>query len=109
MARTESVIFGIQGTQMRIERPYDRSRLRLGSLVYVRFSDQDDAAQFSPEPTDGSIPYWVRWIATSEWYVELVPRFELRPEFAERVHKELEGYLTGDEISRAIAKFVGMV
>jgi hypothetical protein len=109
MACLESVIFGLLGKSIRVQRLYDRSRLRLGSLVYVRPSAQEDGTEFSPEWSDGSIPYWVRWIATSEWYVELIPRFELRAEFAERVHKEVEGYLSRTEVNDAIAKFVGLV
>ncbi|SPE45521.1 hypothetical protein SBA7_880013 [Candidatus Sulfotelmatobacter sp. SbA7] len=108
MARLEPVFFGVRGKE-RVKRLYDRSQLKLGSRVYVRFSDQGDASDFSPSQIAESIPHWVRWIATSEWYAELVPRFELRPEFAERIYKELEGYLGRTDIDAAVAKFVGMV
>lgn len=109
MACLEPVIFGLLGRSIRVQRLYDRAKLRLGSLVYVRLSAQEDGTEFSPEFSDGSIPYWVRWIATSEWYVELIPRFELRAEFAERAHKEVEDYLNRTEVNNAIAKFVGLV
>lgn len=107
MSHLEPVIFGIQGR--RVERLYDRNLLKLGSPVYVRLADREDAIEVSPHPFDGSTPHWVRWIATSEWWVELVSRFELKPDFAERIHKEVEEYLSRDEINRAIANFVGMV
>ena len=90
MACLEPVIFGLLGRSIRVQRLYDRAKLRLGSLVYVRLSAQEDGTEFSPEFSDGSIPCWVRWIATSEWYVELVPRFELRPEFAKEFTKKLK-------------------
>ena len=99
MAQLEPVIFGIRGREMREERLYDRSHLKLGSMVHVRVRSQDERMEFSPDQIEGSTPYWVRWIATSEWYVELVPRFELRPEFAERVHKEVEAYLSRAEVN----------
>jgi hypothetical protein len=105
----EPVISGILSKEIRLKRLYDRTKLRLGSVIYVRFSNQKDATEFSPEQSAGSIPYWVRWIADSEWYVELIPQFDLRPEFAERVHKEVQEHLGKAEVNAAIAKFVGMI
>ena len=48
MACLEPVIFGLLGRSIRVQRLYDRAKLRLGSLVYVRLSAQEDGTEFSP-------------------------------------------------------------
>jgi hypothetical protein len=107
MARVETVIFRLWDREGRFEQLYDRTRLKLGSPVYVRFSDQNQPTEFSAEKAVGTVPYWVHW--TSEWSVVLVPQYELRPEFAKRLHNELEGYLSSHEIDGVIKTFVGRV
>jgi hypothetical protein len=112
MAQLEKVIFGVKGMsgeRLSEERQYDRSSLRLGSKVYVRFPTQDERIEFSPNETESSIPHWVEWIAPSDWSIALVSQFELRQEYIERVQKEVEGHIDPKEAKDAITKFAGMI
>ncbi|HJQ85686.1 MAG TPA: hypothetical protein VKA21_16480, partial [Candidatus Binatia bacterium] len=67
---SERVFFGGVGKE-RVEYVYDRSRLRLGTPVYVSFDGAGMPTSFSPEPVEGSQEYYVGWISPSEWYVPL--------------------------------------
>jgi len=102
-----SVTFGIEGK--RVLTQYDRDQLRLGSIVYVRFSSEKEPVAFSQRSSEGTIAYAVRWIAPSEWHVELVPEFRLRPEFAQRVHDEIGEYISRNQIDAALTAFASRV
>jgi len=107
MASLDRVIFGIEGK--RVETLYDRSHLKLGAIVYVKFSETPEPVAFSFQPSKGAAKYTVTWIATSEWYVEITRQFTLRPNFAERLQKEAGDYISRAEIDVALNIFVETV
>lgn len=99
----ESVIFGID--KHRVQILFDRSRLSLGSIIYVEFSSSGEPVAFYLEKAEGRIPYWVRWISGSEWYVELIKEFQLRPEFVKRVEDVVGEFISHDEINTTLKAF----
>jgi len=107
MANLQTITFGIHG--QRIESLYDWHKLKPGAIVYVRFSEGQEPAAFSPQWSQEAVEYGVTRISKSEWYVEIVPQFKLRPNFAQRVQDEIGGYISRAEIDAALDKFVSMV
>jgi len=104
---TRLVTFEINGKK--ISTQYDRTKLRLGTIVFVRFSEGKEPIAISPQSSDGTVPYAVRWIAPSTWHVELVSEFKVRPEFAKRVEDEIGEYITRREIDTALTVFSNRV
>lgn len=103
----DSVIF--QTGNYRTTVRFDRSQLKLGSIVYVKFSETGEPTAFSMEPSENSVAYAVHWIATSEWWVELIGCFQVRPEFAERIQIVTGEFITREKIDAAIKIFASRV
>lgn len=95
----EPVIFGVRNR--RIHANYDRTALRLGAIVHVTFDQAGDPTSFTPEPTEGSVPHCVTWIAPSEWYVPL-DVVAVDDHFRNRVHSALNGYLSPDDVDAGL-------
>lgn len=103
----ERVIFGIANE--RIESLYDRSQLKLGSKVYVHFSQDRKPVSFSPRPSHDVHEFGVRWISPSEWYVVIVPPFTLPTHFTERIQREVGQYINRAKIDVALNSFARRV
>jgi len=82
---------------------FDRSRLKLGSTVFVIFDDNGLPKDFYSNPMPSSTPYFVMWIATSEWYVDLQDKFDPDDSFKERVLLAVGKYLDKETIEKALA------
>lgn len=95
-----TVIFQLQGNNC----PYsfDRSRLKLGATVYVEFDDSGSPKDFYSNPTLSSTPYFVMWIAPSNWSVVLQDKFIIEDSFQERVFKAINGLLDKETITSAL-------
>lgn len=102
-----SVIFGVRNT--RINALYDRNQLRLGSIVYVKFSNSGEPIEFSPVPAEEAIRFAVSWIAPSEWYVSLVERYDPPSNMVENIKLYCGDYIDVKEISQAVSNLVAQV
>jgi hypothetical protein len=100
------VIFGIEGKRVRTQ--FDRALLRLGSVVYVQ-SILDNEPQVLAQISEGAIPYSVRWISPSEWYVALTRGFALPSEFAQRVQDAIGNYISRAEIDTSLKDLAARV
>jgi hypothetical protein len=101
------VIFALGPRTLRTQ--FDRAQLKLGSIVYVRFSPSEEPITISGQESDGAIPYAVQWIAPSEWYVVLAERFSVRPEFAQRIQDEIGEHISREDIDTTIRSFADRV
>ncbi|MCH8012667.1 MAG: hypothetical protein IIA61_12075 [Candidatus Marinimicrobia bacterium] len=94
------VIFGINNS--RYQYPYDINQLALGSLVYVGFSPSGEPVSFSPDKARDSYPYYVTWIAPSEWYVSLKDKFIPDKSLQEEIKKLVGDHLSSKDIDKAL-------
>ena len=85
--KTDYVGFDVEGKSLRIK--FDRAFLRLGSVVYVEFSTEQEPIAVSSQERLGAVPYSVKWIAPSEWYVQLTQGLKLSPDFPQRIQDEI--------------------
>lgn len=80
MMDEQTVIFGLKGE--RYQRPWERAKLKLGTIVHVAW--RADGPWFSDVPLPDSEPHGVVWIATSEWYVPLAAGLDVDDAVFER-------------------------
>jgi hypothetical protein len=104
---TTHVFFGIRGK--RVEVKFDRSHLRLGTIVYVTFSPEGEPLDFSMQPSQAGVPCGVNWIAPSEWYVELIEKFELPPGFALQVTRAVGEFISETDINIVLDILAGQM
>jgi hypothetical protein len=101
----ERVFFGGVGKD-RVEYLYDRSRLQLGSTVYVSFDSAGRATSFSPEPVEEAEVFYVHWISPSEWYVPLYRPPQGDAGLVKVLHAELGSLLREGDAEKAVAVLV---
>lgn len=104
----QPVRFGIRHhnlTQM-----FDRTRLRLGLKLYVLLNENEQApVQISIEEEPSSVPHWVQWIAPSEWYVILEPRYQVPIAFIERTTQAVQPFLDSQTVENAMRQFASQI
>src|ERR1700674_509291 len=105
--KTDYVGFDVEGKSLRIK--FDRAFLRLGSVVYVEFSTEQEPIAVSSQERLGAVPYSVKWIAPSEWYVQLTQGLKLSPDFPQRIQDEIGAYISRSDIYAALARFASCV
>lgn len=93
----------------RIRTQFDKTQLKLGSVVYVQFSASEEPIAVSARMSEGTIAYSIRWISPSEWNIELTQGFKLRPEFAQRIQEEIGEYISRTKIEAALQVFTNRV
>lgn len=103
----DSVTFDIDGHLFAVA--FDRSRLALGSIVYVEYSPSGEPVAFAPENAKGRIFHWVRWISMSDWYVILVKEFQCGHHFVQRVENAVGEFISRDEISTTLKAFADII
>lgn len=99
------VYFGMDNR--RIKARFDRSQLKLGSVVFVGPDPKTSDPCFKSEAFDGSTKRYVQWIAPSEWYVVLANSFEVPEYLTEEAHNALEGRMERAEIEACLAAASG--
>jgi hypothetical protein len=97
----EKVIFQLNGENY----PYsfDRSRLKLGEKILVEFDDLGRPKDFYLDNKPSCIPYWVIWIAPSEWCVSLQDKYYIDVSIEERIMKAVETYSDKETVSKGLA------
>lgn len=88
----------------RYEAEFDRSRLRLGTLVYVE--DRQTGPRFFSKPTPSSRPHAVSWIAPSDWYVLLTRGYRLQDSDLDKLVSAVGSYATADDVRAACDKSI---
>ncbi len=105
--KTDYVGFDVEGKSLRTT--FDRAHLRLGSVVYVEFSPKQEPIAVSSQERLGTVPYSVKWIAPSEWYVQLTQGLKLSPDFSQRIQDEIGAYISRNDIDVTLARFASRV
>jgi len=104
----ECVRFGVG--QHVIEQSFDRRALRLGAKVFVITSGTEtNPVRVSLQAEEGSTPHWVQWIAPSEWYVDLAPRYVVATQLVERTVEAVLPFLNRVAVEAAMGKFASMI
>lgn len=81
---------------------FDRSYLKLGAAVYIEFDNSGIPKGFYSRPKSSSTPYYVTWIAPSNWSVVLDDKFRIDDSFQEQVFKAINGILDKETIVNAL-------
>lgn len=98
---TTHVFFGIREKRIGIQ--FDRSHLRLGTIVYVTFSQDSEPVNFSIQPSKAAVPCAVEWISPSGWYVQLIEKFEIPSELALQVAHAVDEFLSQTDINTVLS------
>jgi len=83
---------------------YDRTKLKLGSLVHVKRDSEGNIESFSPTSKKGSEAYGVTWISPSEWAVLLEREFRGLDILRDQTTKALAGVVEAGVVAEAIEK-----
>ncbi len=83
---------------------YDRTKLKLGSIVYVSHDSAGEIEGFSPTRKKGSEAYGVTWISPSDWTVLLEREFRGLDILRDQTTKALSGVLEAEVVAEAIEK-----
>lgn len=97
----DDVVFSV--ANRRFPTRYVRSHLKLGATVHVTVGADGVPTDFSPTQAPDSKPYYVMWIAPSEWYVPLRAVAEVEPSLIARVEAAVQSRLEPSTVDRALA------
>lgn len=98
---SEKVIFQINGENF--EKLFDRSKIRLGKVFYIKESESGDDLQISESEFNQSRKVAVSWIVPrSGWIVPLIERYPLEKSEIEKIQILLTEYLDAVEVERIL-------
>lgn len=95
--KLDQVFFG-NGVGNRIQQEFDRDYLKLGQKVFATLGPAGEITKVEKTATNDAQPYWVGWIAPSEWYVALQPAFTVPDFFVDRITEALGSLISEKDI-----------
>ncbi|TND09343.1 MAG: hypothetical protein FD123_1305 [Bacteroidetes bacterium] len=97
----DNVKFQIKGKSF--EKSFDRSKIRLGAIFYVKEIDGGNDIEISEKVIAGGTKFAVSWIASSVWAVTLKDIYYLEYEQVLSTQRLLERYMTSQEVLDCIS------
>jgi len=75
------------------EKPYDRSKIQLGKVLFVKINDTFEGIDISEFEFEGSSRVAINWIAPSDWSVFLIDKYQIDSQLIDGIKTILKGYL----------------
>ena len=96
----KKVILQINGKNF--EKLFDRSKIRLGKVLYIKESESGNDLQISESEFNQSKKVAVSWIAPSVWAISLIEKYHLEKSEIEKIQTLLTEYLDAVEVERIL-------